>query len=191
MTKTNRKVHTGLIYSSSKRTRGESMVGLLEKMKTQKEEWVTYLLLIVKAYICAFLFTHCIVQPVYVKGSSMSPTINEGTIGFSNILARHIQGIERFDIVLFKHDDEIWVKRVIGLSKETIQMKDNVLYINGEAMEQTFLPEYVHTEDFGPIYIEEDHVFVLGDHRSDSDDSRRIGGISKGQILSTDLYYVK
>lgn len=155
------------------------------------EDCFAYLGLIIKAYICAFVFTHCLIQPVYVKGESMAPTIQEGTIGFSNMLSYHLQGVDRFDIVLLEHGEDIWIKRVIALPHETIEMKDDVLYINGKAMKQPFLSNNIHTEDFGPVQLREDEVFVLGDNRHNSDDSRRIGAIPLSKIISTELYLLK
>ena len=81
----------------------------------------SYLLLLIKAYILSYLFTHLFFMPVYVQGQSMEPIIKEGTIGFSNIAGRYVFGIHRFDIVLIQRESgEIWVKRVMSLSWVTI-----------------------------------------------------------------------
>ncbi len=152
---------------------------------------VHYMILVIKAYILAFLFTHFLLLPVYVSGQSMEPMIREGTVGFSNIAMRHIQGIERFDIVLIQRDNgEIWVKRVIALPNETIEVKNHILYINGIAQEETYLSDSQITADFPMTVVEAHHVFVMGDNRSDSYDSRMVGTIAEDDIIGKDLYAV-
>jgi len=119
----------------------------------------------------------------------MAPYIRDGTIGFSNIAYRHVFGIKRFDIVLLKRENgEIWIKRVIALPNETIEVKNHVLYIDHVPYEEPFLPPDVKTEDFGPVQVKEHMVFVMGDNRRDSYASRSIGAVDMDRIISKDLY---
>lgn len=160
-----------------------------QKMRLYKENIRMYGGVILKAYLCAYLFTHVLFLPVYVEGRSMDPSIRDGTIGFSNIAARHMIGIQRFDIVLIQRpNEEVWIKRVIALPNETIEIKNHILYIDGIAYAQPFLPSTCESEDFGPVKVEDDHVFVMGDHRQDSLDSRSVGSIPLSSIKSKDLY---
>lgn len=161
----------------------------VSQTKTVKENIRLYAGVILKAYVCAYLFTHVLFLPVYVEGRSMDPSIQDGTIGFSNIAARHIMGIQRFDIVLIRRpNEEIWIKRVIALPNEIVEVKNHILYIDGVAYAQPFLPSTYETEDFGPVKVEADSVFVMGDHRKDSLDSRSVGSIPLSSIKSKDLY---
>lgn len=119
----------------------------------------------------------------------MEPIIKEGTIGFSNIAGRYVFGIHRFDIVLIQRESgEIWVKRVIALPNETIEVRNHMLYIDGKVQTESYLPKDVYMEDFPLTTVEENHVFVMGDNRSDSYDSRAVGSVPYEDILSKDLY---
>lgn len=150
-----------------------------------------YINVVMQAIIFSYLLSHLCLMPVYVEGQSMNPAVKEGTIGLSNIAFRHVFGLSRFDIVLIQRENgEIWVKRVIGLPNETLSIKNNVLYINHEPCPQAFLNENVQTEDFAEIQIGEEEVFVMGDNREYSYDSRNVGTISLSDIISKDLYAV-
>ena len=85
---------------------------------------------------------------------------------------------ERFDVVIFQppYDERPWVKRVCGLPGETIEVRDSVLLVNGSALEQPN-ETFGVTEPFGPVVIPEHCVFVMGDHRDGSTDSRVFGPI--------------
>lgn len=150
-----------------------------------------YLIIIGSAYLTIFAITHSIITPIYVNGTSMEPNIAEGTIGFSNIALRHLSGIERFDIIVFAYEDELMIKRVIALPHETIELKDDILYINGQAMEQPFLTNNVHTTDVACIRLSENEVYVLGDNRNQSMDSRVIGAIPMDTIIGKDIYAMR
>ena len=121
----------------------------------------------------------------------MDPTLKDGDILFLNKIGYKIFDVERFDIVSINtNTSKYFVKRVIGLPGEKIEYKDGALYINGEGFKETFLSEDVVTEDFslsdiGYETIPEDMYLVLGDNRSNSQDSRdpKIGLIHKDDII--------
>lgn len=79
-------------------------------------------------------------MPIVVNGSSMYPTLQDKSYGFSNIFSRRVSGIERFDIVVvyLESRDENLVKRVIGLPNETITFTNDTLYVNGTPIDQPF-----------------------------------------------------
>lgn len=148
-----------------------------------------------------FLITKFLVNPIQVIGVSMYPTLADEDRGFSSVISKHF-AINRFDIVVVEaHEDDFWVKRVIGCPNETVEMKDEILYINGEAVEQDFLDQnYVaeeqnkygyFTENFGPITLKEDEYFLMGDNRHHSTDSRVTGPFKAEQIASVGafIYY--
>jgi len=160
-----------------------------KQRKRKTFDWFYYGKIILQAYLFSYLISHLCFIPVYVEGQSMNPAIKEGTIGFSNIAFRHVFGLSRFDIVLIERDNqEIWVKRIIALPNETIAYKNNILYINGIAYPQPFLSDQVKTADFEPVRVGEDEVFVMGDNREHSYDSRDIGTVSISDIISKDVY---
>ena len=165
-------------------------------MKKRKKSFeliylLPYTAVIIKAIIFFYILSHLCLMPVYVEGQSMNPTVKDGTIGLSNIAFRHVFGLTRFDIVLIQRENgEVWVKRVIGLPNETLSIKDNVLYINQKPCPQRFLSDTVKTNDYDEIQIGADEVFVMGDNREHSYDSRNVGTISLSDIISKDLYAV-
>ena len=134
-----------------------------------------------------------VVRPIQVKGSSMYPTLENGSLGVSNLLGYHISGVKRFDIVIvyLENKKEYLVKRVVGLPNETIAYIDGRLYVNGEIVEEDFLDQNYRDsyegefmEDLEPITLGSDEYFCLGDNRPHSTDSRYYGPFKEEQILS-------
>lgn len=126
-----------------------------------------------------------IISPVRVDGTSMFPTLSNNEF---LLLSKYDQSYERFDIVVLKYKNERLVKRIIGLPGETVEYKDNRLYINGKEIEENFA--YIDTEDFklselGYEKIPENYYFVVGDNRGSSLDSRMIGLINKKDLQGT------
>ena len=135
-----------------------------------------YIVLIV-VLIRTFLIT-----PAAVSGSSMESTLNNHDLVIINKLVYRIKPIERFDIVVVNNDEDNdrIIKRVIGLPNETIEYKNNKLYINGKLIETKLSFEY--TDDF-KVETKEDEYFVLGDNRDVSKDSRMLGSFNKKDIV--------
>ena len=85
---------------------------------------------------------------------------------------------KRGDVIIFRHkcyDDEeeqLLIKRIIGLPGDTIQITDNMVYINGMPYEETYLPDGVYMNSFGPYKVPENAYFVMGDNRTISNDAR-------------------
>ena len=135
-----------------------------------------YIVLIV-VLIRTFLIT-----PAAVAGSSMESTLNNHDLVIINKLVYRIKPIERFDIVVVNNDEDNdrIIKRVIGLPNETIEYKDNKLYINGKLIETKLSFEY--TDDF-KVETKEDEYFVLGDNRDVSKDRRILVNFNKKDIV--------
>ena len=149
-------------------------------MKFLKELLPYLIIIVVVVFIRTFIAT-----PVRVDGSSMVPTLKNNDILILNKLARNYK---RFDIVVVRAHNAKLVKRIIGLPGESIEYKDNKLYIDGKKIEDV-TPE--ETDDFsleelyGMKKIPDGYYFVMGDNRDGSSDSRdyRIGLIKKENIL--------
>ena len=138
---------------------------------------------IVVVLIRTFLFT-----PVVVVGDSMVPTLNDKQILLLDKISYKFKEIERFDIVVIKVGKKEIIKRIIGLPGETIEYKDNTLYVDGKELpnDYNFDTEDFTIEDIGKdLYekIPENEYLVLGDNRIVSADSRIIGFIKKEDIL--------
>ena len=161
------------------------------------------LITVIVTCIVASLLTNFFFQPVRVSGSSMHPTLKDGEVGFSSIVARRTGKIRRFDIVVIrlKERGEDLVKRVIGLPNETITYSDGRLYVDGVEIEETFLDQqYIEqymkdnynsegffTKDFS-YTLGEDEYFCMGDNRRISQDSRYYGPFSSEDILSIGVF---
>lgn len=133
----------------------------------------------------AILIKEFIFSPIKVNGTSMYPTLNDGDLMILNEIGYHLNGVERFDIVVVKKNGERLIKRVIGLPGETVEYKDNELYINGELVKEEFTHATTHDFTLSEInydVIPEGYYFVVGDNRTNSLDSRKIGLISKSEI---------
>ena len=132
--------------------------------------------------VIVLLIKQFIVTPIRVNGASMNDTLYDKDIMILDKISYNFKEIERFDIVVIKKNGEYLIKRVIGLPGETVEYKDNKLYINGEIVEENF--KHKVTDDFKlEESIPDNYYFVVGDNRSDSLDSRIIGLIKEDEIL--------
>ena len=130
--------------------------------------------------IVVILIRTFIVTPVRVSGNSMHDTLINGDI---LLLKKYDKSYDRYDIVVFDRNDEMLIKRVIGLPGETIEIKDNKIYINDEEIKD--IETDLTTSDFDKIKIPVDSYFVLGDNRTVSNDSRYFGPVNKKYIRGT------
>lgn len=157
----------------------------------EPKEFLKDMLSIIITVVAVILFIVYIGSIQQVVGPSMEPTLKEGDILILNKIGYKVFDVKRFDIVSVKtNTSKYFVKRVIGLPGDKIEYIDNVLHINGKAYKESFLNKDTITENFSIIdlgydEIPEDMYLVLGDNRSNSEDSRnhKIGLIKKEDIL--------
>ena len=145
-------------------------------LKLLKELLPYIIIIIVVIIIRTFIFT-----PVVVNGPSMMNTLHNGDVMILDKIGMKLGGIKRFDFVVIQTGKTKIIKRVIGLSGETISYKNNKLYINGKEVSDNHSNEI--TYDFEEIKIPDGEYYVLGDNRTDSVDSRILGTIPKNEIL--------
>ena len=113
-------------------------------MKKDTLQWqiFDFIRTFVISLIAVFLITQFIIKPIRVDGNSMYPTLNNNELGIASVFKTYNQDIKRFDIVIIKLESkEYLIKRVIGMPNEVIEYKDNILYINNEAVSEEFLNE--------------------------------------------------
>lgn len=159
--------------------------------ESTKKELFSWIKSIFFALAIAFIFRQFIFAPVTVQGESMLPTFEDD----NKIIVSKMSKIEHFDMVVFHAPDseENYIKRVIGLPGDQIEMVKDQLFINGEVYNEVYLLQNRQlasqngmdrlTEDFGPITVPNDQYFVMGDNRLYSKDSRIFGTISSDSII--------
>ncbi len=142
------------------------------KQNKDKEAW-EWIQAFIIAVILALLIRFFVFSPFNVSGPSMSSTLQDGDLVIVNKLITRIKPPERGDIIVFHAtEDKDYIKRVIALPGETISAQNNQVRINGESIDEPYIDPGNHTEDFSPVRVPEGHVFVMGDNRRDSTDSR-------------------
>lgn len=163
-------------------------------LKKESLEWVKA---IAVALILAIIIRYFFFAPIVVDGQSMMPTLEHNDRMIVNKIGYTLGEPDRFDIVVFHApENKDYIKRVIGLPGDTLFYKNDVLYINGEPVEEPYLEQYKKlstrkpfTPDFhlrdvtGFDKIPEGHIFVLGDNRQHSKDSRTIGVVPIEQVV--------
>jgi len=135
------------------------------------------------ALAMAFLLTHYVGEIVVVYSQSMEPNLHEEQQIIVEKVSGYFQIPKRGDIVIVHVDGEETplIKRVIGLPGEELEIKNNQVFINGQGIVEPYLASSSQ-RDFGPVQILQGHVFVMGDNRNNSRDSRVIGSIPLKQI---------
>ncbi len=150
-------------------------------------EYALYLFIII---FVLFLAPKYIVEKVLVDGTSMENSLHSGEKLLIEKVSRYFDGPERFDIVVFTKNHgtytKTYIKRIIGLPGETVQIIDNVIYINGEELKENFGKDPMDTAGIAdePILLGEEEYFVLGDNRLVSVDSRDkiVGAVKKEEL---------
>ena len=134
------------------------------------------LIILIIIFIKKFVFTN-----VMVHGVSMYDTLHDKDIMVLDIIGPKLTGYKRFDIVVVKTNNTKIIKRIIGLPGETVEYKDNQLYINGKKVKDKYGTN--ETEDIEKVKLGKNEYYVLGDNRQDSADSRIIGPVKKSKIM--------
>ena len=131
--------------------------------------------------LVVFGASRLLVQNVQVRGTSMFPTLQNGEYILVDRLSYRLHSPERGDIIIFHPPvapDEDYVKRVIGLPGDRVQVKSGTVYVNGEALREPYV-RMPHTYSWGPGRVPAGDLFVLGDNRDVSYDSHWWGYLSR------------
>jgi signal peptidase I len=139
------------------------------------KEVLSWVAMFAVAIMLALIINRFVFFQVEVPTGSMENTIMIGDRVFTLRLAYIFSSPKRGDIVVFPYpDDETvdYIKRIIGIGNDKIEIKDGVLYINDEQITEDYLYEPMRKEDFGPVIVPEGHYFMMGDNRNISGDAR-------------------
>ena len=161
-----------------------------EKSRGIAGEILSFLLYVVVVVGITFLIIHYVGQRTYVSGSSMENTLSDGDNLIVDKITYRFSDPKRYDINVFPYQYEentYFIKRIIGLPGETVQIVDGIIYIDGEALQESYGREVMKNSGLAadPVTLGEDEYFVLGDNRNDSTDSRdpSVGKIPRDRII--------
>ncbi len=149
---------------------------------------------IVKIFLIALLIVipirEFIFQPFFVRGQSMEPNFHDMDYLIVNEISYRFHGPQRGDVIVFRNPNNLnqrFIKRVIGLPGETVEIKDGKVIIEREnktfVLNEPYLPESIKTSGNLKVHLKEKEYFVLGDNRLSSMDSRFFGPISEDLII--------
>ncbi|MEN1967051.1 signal peptidase I [Lentibacillus sp. N15] len=159
----------------------------------KKNEWVEWGKAIFIAILLALFLKVFVFATSIVEGESMVPTLEDGERVIINKFVYLFGEPKRGDIVIIKRPDKNYVKRVIALPGETVEMEEHQLYINGKKLNKSFVSKDAanHTGSFGPIQVPDDSYFVMGDNRAISMDSRNgLGFINRDTIIGKSAFVI-
>ncbi len=151
--------------------------------------WVRDLAVAMSLALIIIVFLY---QPVKVEGTSMAPLLSDQERIFINKFVYHFEPIERGDVVVFWYPldrSKSFIKRVVGLPGETIELRRGRLFINDKELSETYVPaSFFDGSSYGPLQISPGSYFVMGDHRDSSNDSRMFGAVSRDFIYGKAVF---
>jgi len=156
-----------------------------KKPRREKSELREWIQAIVIAVVLAFIIRMFFFDFVMVDGLSMYPTLNDGDRLIVNKLEYKVGEPEYGDIVILHYNQTVeYVKRVVAVGGDTIAIRDEVVYLNGEVLNEPYINPDPY-EDFSEVTVPEGEYFVMGDNRANSSDSRYadLGFVSEDQMV--------
>ncbi len=164
-----------------------------QQPKKKMNPLVEWLVVVAVAITSALLVRAYVVQQFAVEGESMLSTLQDGDRVLVNRLSYRLHDPRRGDVVVLKRFDgnateRDLIKRVIGLPGETVEVRSCVVYIDDQELKEPYLDPAIQQRDGcgsdqAPIQVPEDSVFVLGDHRGKSSDSRAFGPVADDFLI--------
>jgi signal peptidase I len=143
--------------------------------------------LAISAFIIIFIY-----QPVKVEGTSMMPSLDDQERIFINKFVYRIEPIQRGDIVVFRYPrdpQKSFIKRVIGVAGDHVRIDEGRVFLNGKLVAEDYVPQaYGDERSYPEVIVPADSYFVLGDHRSLSNDSRDFGPVDASYIYGKAVF---
>jgi signal peptidase I len=158
---------------------------LSKSAETSKKKSNLSFFIILAAVVASLVLVRVfLIDWINVSGESMLPTLQDGELLLVN-KTKHTGGdLEYGDIVVVKYPDSEtqFVKRVIGKAGDTVEIRDSILYLNGKAQSEAYIYDAPFA-DMKPVTVTEGSIFVMGDNRNHSSDSREVGSIPDEKIV--------
>jgi signal peptidase I len=153
----------------------------------------------VLVFVCIYILPNFVIQRTIVDGSSMENTLFNGDHLYVEKLSYRFNALKRFDIIVFypygREQKDYYVKRIIGLPGETVQIKGSDIYINGKLLKENYGKDPIVDPGRAvkPIKLGDDEFFVMGDNRTVSKDSRseEVGNVKKRNIGGRAVFRIK
>ncbi|MEN9328454.1 MAG: hypothetical protein RI947_1262 [Candidatus Parcubacteria bacterium] len=145
-------------------------------------------------FIVVYLF---IMQPNQIRGASMEPSFNSGDYIFTSKVTYKFRALERGDVIVFRsprNPDIEFIKRIIGLPGDKVLFREGEVYVNGQQLKENYIADKTSLWEGGyakedeAIVVPSDSLFVLGDNRPRSSDSREFGPIAQTSIIGQVFY---
>lgn len=157
----------------------------------KKESGLGWVVSIAIAIAIAIFVRTFVFEPIRVDGESMSPTLHSHqSLGVEKV-SRYFGLPERGEIVIvhYPKSDDAFVKRVIGLPGDTVEIRDSMVYINGQPLSEDYTGKEPYN-NMAAVTVPDDSIFVMGDNRANSQDSRYVGSIKKDAIIGRALFII-
>jgi signal peptidase I len=159
------------------------------QLRHELRNWTRDLAVALGLAIVVMIFLY---QPVKVEGNSMNPLLSDQERIFINKFIYHFEPIDRGDVVVFWYPldrSKSFIKRVVGLPGETIQIRKGDVYIDGRELSDQYVPpNYLDGSNYPPLKIPRGEYFVMGDHRDSSNDSRVFGPVPRSLIYGKAVF---
>lgn len=160
--------------------------------KNKNNEWIEWLQSAIIAIIIAFIIKFFIFEFVKVDGNSMFPTLHHNDRLVVNKLVYILDKPDFQDVVILNYDKNTeFVKRVVAIGGDSVEIKDSKLYINDDIIDEPYIANLKYS-DFSKVIVPEEYYFVLGDNRNNSRDSRYsdVGFVQEEKIIGKVIFRI-
>ena len=156
--------------------------------RRRRYRWVVETIIIIAAaFVLAFLVQQFIIKPYTIPSPSMEPTLETGDRVLVNRLSYHFRSPEVGDVVVFRppgsESAEPFIKRVVAVAGDTVSVHEGSLYVNGVTQVEPYVKEHPIDGELGEVTVNPGCVWVMGDNRNDSSDSRVFGEVPRESIV--------
>ena len=163
---------------------------LSESTDEKRGELIAFLkelpILIITAVILAWLIKAFVLQPFYIPSGSMEPTLYPGDRVLVNKFIYRLQEPKAGDVIVFVPPGDTnrdFIKRIVAVQGQEVEVKTGKVYINGKARSEPYTMSSYDSNNFGPERVPLNNLFVMGDNRPNSQDSRVFGPLSKNSVV--------